>query len=61
MRETRQSGSEGGVRLIPHPYPYLQFAFRFRPAPALHGKISKTHCPPIPRVLICSPHGSPQQ
>jgi hypothetical protein len=22
MRETRQSGSEGGVRLIPHPYPY---------------------------------------
>jgi hypothetical protein len=38
----------------------LQFAFRFRPAPALHGKISKTHCPPIPRVLICSPHGSPQ-
>ena len=22
MRETRQSGSEGGVRSIPHPYPY---------------------------------------
>jgi len=22
MRETRQSGLEGGVRLIPHPYPY---------------------------------------
>ena len=22
MRETRQSGSEGGVGLIPHPYPY---------------------------------------
>ena len=26
MREIRQSGLEGGVRLIPHPYPYLHAA-----------------------------------
>ena len=28
MRETRQSGSEGGVRLIPHPYPYVRLRRR---------------------------------
>jgi len=33
MREIRPSGSEGGVRSIPHPYPYRG---QFRPRPLDH-------------------------
>jgi hypothetical protein len=29
MRETRQSGSEGGARSIPCPYPYLSEGISF--------------------------------
>jgi hypothetical protein len=40
MRETRQSGLEGGVRLIPHPYPYRKQtrAWSFVPPPDATSK-----------------------
>ena len=38
MREIRPSGSEGGVRSIPHPYPY-RGAVRMRPAGQVQDSI----------------------
>jgi hypothetical protein len=48
MRETRQSGSEGGARSIPRPYPYPPPAT----TEALHSRIDSALREGVPRVSL---------
>ena len=56
MRETRQSGSEGGVRREPHPYPYRTACSSENLIPACAGMTRGCGC-----ISACgqNPEGHP--